>query len=62
MTVRVTFTIEPDGLVSAVSASRSSGYADVDTAVLAALRRWTFTHASGGGQVQGVITYIINPR
>ncbi len=61
MSVAVSFTLQPDGLVSAVSSTRSTGYADVDAAVLEAIRRWRFTSASGG-PVKGVITYIINPR
>jgi TonB family protein len=62
MTIVVTFTLQPDGLISAASPTRSTGYADVDAKVVEAIRRWRFTQASGGGSVQGVITYIINPR
>jgi protein TonB len=62
MSVKVSFTLQPEGVVSAVSVARSSGYADVDSAVIDAIRRWRFTPAKGGGPVQGVITHIINTR
>jgi TonB family protein len=62
MSVTVSFNLMPDGLVSAVSTVKSTGYADVDSAVLEAIRRWRFTPASGGGQVKGVITYKIRTR
>jgi TonB family protein len=62
MTVIVSFTLEPEGVVSAVSVTRSSGYADVDSAVSDAIRRWRFTPANGGGPVKGGITHVINTR
>ena len=62
MRVTVAFTLQPDGVVSAVSVERSSGYADVDSAVIEAVRQWRFTAASGGGPVKGVISHLINTR
>jgi TonB family protein len=49
-------------VVSTATVDRSSGYADVDSAVIDAIRRWRFTPASGGGSVKGVIPYVIKTR
>lgn len=41
--------VSPDGKASAVSVHRSSGYASLDQAALAAVRRWRFLPQSVGG-------------
>jgi TonB family protein len=59
LSVAVGFTLMPDGVLSGVSLQQSSGYADVDAAVIDAIRRWRFTAARGGSAVKGVIPYVI---
>jgi protein TonB len=41
--------VSPEGKASAVSVHRSSGYASLDQAALAAVRRWRFLPQSAGG-------------
>jgi TonB family protein len=62
LSVTVDFTLMPDGLIGAVALKQSSGYADVDSAVLDAIRRWRFTAAKGTVLVKGVIPYVVKPR
>ena len=62
LSVRVAFTLLPDGVVSTVSVQNSTGYADVDSSVVDAIRHWRFSAAKGGGAVKGVIPYIIKTR
>jgi TonB family protein len=62
LSVTVSFTLLPDGLIGAVALQQSSGYADVDAAVIDAIRRWHFTPAPGAGAAKGVIPYIIRAQ
>jgi TonB family protein len=62
LTVTVTFTIRPDGLIGIVDTDRSSGYADVDASVHDAVRRWMFSAINGGALVKGSVTIVVNPR
>lgn len=58
----VGFTLLPDGVVSSVTLEQSSGYADVDSAVLDAIRRWRFTAAKGATVTKGLIPYVIKAQ
>jgi len=63
LTMELKITVEPSGIVSKVTTSRSSGYADVDAAVLAAVRRWRFSPAETTRVMTGSIKpYTIRPR
>ena len=62
LSVTVAFTLMPDGLIGAVAVDRSSGYPQVDSAVLDAIRHWRFTAAKGTVLVKGVIPYVVKPR
>lgn len=62
LSVTASFVLMPDGVVSVVSMARSSGYADVDSAFLDAIRRWRFTAAKGAGPVTGLIPYVVKSR
>jgi len=59
MTVKVSFTILSDGTVAAVSVFGSSGYADVDNAVLDALRKCRFNAVAEGPPAKGTIPYLV---
>lgn len=43
-------TVRPDGTVRAVSLQMSSGFADLDTAALNAVKGWKFVPAMDGGE------------
>jgi TonB family protein len=60
--VAVVFLLTADGLLRNVEVERSSGYSDVDAAVLEALRRWSFRPAPGSRDVSGRVRYSIIPR
>src|SRR5208283_1727146 len=45
--------------LSIASMARSSGYADVDSAFIDAIRRWKFTAAKDAGPVTGLIPYVV---
>jgi TonB family protein len=60
--VTVSFVLTAEGLLREVTVERSSGYSDVDSAVLEALRRWRFRAAPGGKDVSGRVRYSIVPR
>ena len=62
LSVTVSFTLLSDGLIGSAVVQHSSGYTDVDAAVLAAIRRWRFTPAEGATPVRGFIPYIIRAR
>ncbi len=57
--VTVTFAVGADGLVSDVKVSKSSGYVDVDAAVLAAIRRWRFSTVASADLLHGTVPYVI---
>jgi TonB family protein len=60
--VSVSFTLRADGVVSAVIVDKSSGYADVDSAVVDAIRRWRFTAATGTASIKGEIPFKITSK
>jgi TonB family protein len=62
LTVVISFVLTPDGILSGFKVKKSSGYTDVDEAVVDALRRWRFPAVAGTGNVSGEITYYISPR
>src|SRR5208283_2487696 len=59
LSVTISFVLMPDGVVSIASMARSSGYADVDSAFIDAIRRWKFTAAKDAGPVTGLIPYVV---
>lgn len=60
--VAVSFVLKPSGYLSDIRIARSSGYSDVDTAVVSALRRFRFSASPGAADVHGEVTYRIIPR
>lgn len=60
--VAVSFAVTPEGLTTSVEIEESSGYSDVDTSVLEAVRRMKFNPDAGSKIVTGTIRYIISPR
>lgn len=62
LSMKVSFTVTPGGVVALARVIRSSGYADVDAAVLEAVRRWRFTSAETTRTVSGTIPYTIRAR
>ncbi|UCF99483.1 MAG: TonB family protein [Spirochaetaceae bacterium] len=60
--VVVSFVLTPQGVLRDVKVEQSSGYSDVDTAVLEALRRWKFRPVSSTRTVTGRVPYTIIPR
>jgi TonB family protein len=62
LSVTVSFTLGADGVLSGVTVEKSSGYADVDSEVVRAIRQWRFSTAPGAGPVRGLIPYKITSR
>jgi protein TonB len=62
LSVTVSFAVAPDGVVAQARIARSSGYSDVDAAVLEAVRRWRFRAAETTQTVRGTIAYTIRAR
>jgi protein TonB len=62
LTVEVNFVLTPQGVLSSVRIQKSSGYSDVDSSVLEALRRWKFKPVAGRTSVKGRVGYLILPR
>jgi TonB family protein len=62
LSVTVSFTLLSDGVIGGVSLQQSSGFADVDSALLDAIRRWRFTPAAGAAPAKGIIPYVIRAR
>ncbi len=62
LTVTVSFILAPQGILSGVTVEESSGYTDVDEAVLNAVRRWKFMPVVSTRNVRGRVPYVISPR
>jgi TonB family protein len=60
LSVGTVFTLTPQGFLTGIKVEKSSGYMDVDAAVMDALRKWKFEAVGGGKNVKGRITYIIS--
>lgn len=60
--VVVTFVLTPQGILSSVHLEETSGYSDVDTAVLVAVRKWKFKAVNSNRQVRGRLPYKIIPN
>jgi TonB family protein len=60
--VQVSLEVTAGGTVGRVTIVKTSGYTDVDNAVLEAVRRWGFTPASSGGTAYGMLTLYIRPE
>lgn len=59
LSVSISFVLMPDGLVSGVSLEKSSGNAEVDSAIKYAISRWRFTAAKGAAPVKGRIPHYV---
>ena len=57
--VAMSFSVLPDGTVTAVSTQRSSGYADIDSAVVDALRQWRYSPSAGALLAKGTVSFDI---
>ncbi len=62
LTVLVVFTLTPDGFLRDVNLEASSGYPEVDAAVMEAVRLWRFSPAPSSGNIHGMIPYVIRAR
>lgn len=63
--VVVSFVLTPQGILQNVKVEQGSGYSDVDSAVLEALRKWKFKPVNSTLNVKGRVpfsTYLIQPR
>ena len=60
--VVVSFVLTPQGVLRDVTVEQGSGYSDVDSAVLEALRRWKFRPVASTRTVTGRVPYTISPR
>ncbi len=60
--VVVAFVLTPQGILSAVELEKSSGYSDVDSAVLEAVRKWKFKAVRSNRLVRGRLPYRIIPN
>lgn len=55
----ISFTVSSDGIVSVPKIEITSGYADVDAAILEAFRRWRFNADSSSNPIKGVAPILI---
>jgi TonB family protein len=62
LTVLVSFTLTRDGLLRDVNIEGSSGYNEVDAAVLEAVRMWRFNASPSSPDIHGLIPYAIRAR
>jgi TonB family protein len=60
--VAVSFAVTSEGHTTSIKIRLSSGYSDVDTAVLDAVRKMKFNADPKSRKVTGTITYIISPK
>jgi TonB family protein len=59
LVVEVSFLLTPDGFLTSLRITTSSGYTEIDSRVLEALRKWKFPSVEGTMNVKGRITYVI---
>jgi TonB family protein len=56
--VTISFILSPEGVVSSANIERSSGYGDVDAAVLEAVRFWRFTADDAAAPLRGTRSFL----
>jgi TonB family protein len=59
LSVIMSFSVLPDGLVTGVATQRSSGYPDIDQAVTNALRQWRYSPSAGALLAKGRVSFVI---
>ncbi|MBN2442510.1 MAG: TonB family protein [Spirochaetales bacterium] len=57
LTIKVSFLLIPDGLLTQIKVVQSSGYPDVDNSITDALKKWKFPSVPGTKNVRGSIIY-----
>ena len=62
LAVLVSFTLTPDGLLRDVNVEASSGFNEVDAAVVEAVRLWRFSPNPASHDIHGLIPYAIRAR
>jgi TonB family protein len=62
LTVLVNFTLTPDGFLRDVNVEASSGFNDVDAAVMEAVQLWRFSPDPSAHPIHGMIPYGIRAR
>ncbi|MBN1700174.1 MAG: TonB family protein [Spirochaetales bacterium] len=62
LTVVISFILTPEGILTGFKVKKSSGYPEVDNAVIDALRRWKYPAVAGTKNVKGEVPYHITPR
>lgn len=62
LTVLISFTLTPDGILDDVNIEGSSGYNEVDAAVTEAIRHWRFSADPSARPIHGLIPYAIRAR
>jgi len=62
LTVLVSFTLTPEGFLKDVNVEGTSGYNDVDAAVIEAVRLWRFNASPSSPDIHGLIPYAIRVR
>jgi TonB family protein len=60
--VVVSFSVTADGQTTLVSTAFSSGYTDVDSAVLDSVRKMRFNPVPGAGLARGTVSYLIRTK
>lgn len=62
LTVMVSFVVSPNGIVSGARVASSSGFPDVDSAVVDAVMMWHFSSDPSAGTVTSMIRYVVKGR
>lgn len=62
LTVTVSFVVSPEGVIKTVTREKSCGYADVDAAVVDAVRHYRFSADSSALPIRGARSFIIRSR
>ncbi len=58
----VSFTVSPEGVVSVPKTVKTCGYADVDTAIEEAIRKWLFSADKASNSIRGEASIVIQPQ
>jgi TonB family protein len=62
LTVVVSFTVSPNGMASGAHITSSSGFRDMDSAVVEAVMMWHFSSDPSAGAVSSTIRYVVKGR
>ena len=60
--VVISFVVDPEGIVSYLHIDESSGYRNLDNAIVKTFRKWKFSNPTGKDRILGTLTYRIKPN